>query len=61
VVFASHTIDTTGGSAYGGHIEIIDLLGTSEADTGGKWWFKATKTWWFSFGFVGFIHEWRFM
>ncbi|CAL1172081.1 unnamed protein product, partial [Cladocopium goreaui] len=25
VVFASHTIDTTGGSAYGGHIEIIDL------------------------------------
>ena len=32
VVFTSHTIDTTGGSAYGGHIEVIDLPGAPRSD-----------------------------
>ena len=36
VVFASQAIDTTGGSAYGGHIEIIDLLGEPGGVLGGS-------------------------
>ena len=32
MIFTSHTIDRTGGRAYGGHIEIFDLPGVPSSD-----------------------------